>query len=261
MEREVEEIICDSIQDIPSIDKIKGLSRNKTMKVVFGKGIQRKRESIGNQWKKELNDFQIGIHTQNPEINIARLISDNEIIDHQDFFEKCAKDYRSLAKRLINELAQHLEIEINPDSPLDSFNFLKRREHRPEKNIIENWRYYVHGFHCCFENIKTEQVIEVSLVNGLEFGALDPYFFTGFIKSTPDHKPLPVEIFEDYADGVRILDKMEEIGKFEKVNGIYEGRFDSVVVDRDKVEVRIYKPEIKKEKDSIFKRLYRRTEK
>jgi len=257
LEREVEEIKCDSIQDIPSIDKLNGLSRNKTMRVVFGKGILRKRESIGNQWKKKLNDFQIGIHLQNPEINIARLISDKEIIDHQDFFEKCAKDYRNLAKRLINELAQHLEIEINPDSPLDSFNFLKRREHRPEKNFIEDWRYYVHGFHCCFENIKTGQVIEVSLVNGLEFGALDPYFFTGFVKSTPDYKPLPIEIFEDYADGVRILEKMEEIGKFEKVNGIYEGRFDTVVTDRDKVEVRIYKPEIETTKDSTLKRIIR----
>jgi hypothetical protein len=257
LEREVEEIKCDSIQDIPSIEKINGLSRNIIMKVVFGKGIIRERESIGNQWKKKLNDFQIGIHTQKPEINIARLISDKEIIDHQDFFEKCAKDYRNLAKRLINELAQHLEIEINPDSPLDSFNFLKRREHRPKKNIIEDWRYYVHGFHCCFENIKTGQVIEVSLVNGLEFGALDPYFFTGFVKSTSGYKPLPIEIFEDYADGVRILEKMEEIGKFEKVNGIYEGRFDTVVTDRDKVEVRIYEPEIETTKDSILKRIIR----
>ena len=111
MEREVEEIKCDSIQDIPSIDKINGLSRNKTLKVVFGKRILRKRGSIGNQWKKELNDFQIGIHTQNPEINIARLISDKEIVDHQDFFEKCAKDYRDLATRLINKLANQLGIE------------------------------------------------------------------------------------------------------------------------------------------------------
>ena len=257
MERELEEIVCETIQDIPSIDRINGLSRNKTMKVVFGKDILSKRESIGNQWKKELNDFQIGIHMQNPEINIARLISDTEIVDCQDFFENCARDYRNLAKRLINELTIH--IEINPDSPLESFNFLKRREYRPKKNIINDWRYFVHGFHCGFENIKTGQMIEVSLVNGMEYGALDPYFFTGFIKSTPDYKPIPVEIFEDYADGVRILEKMEEIGKFEKVNGIYEGRFDTVVTDRDKVEVRIYKPDINTTKDSIFKRIFRRT--
>lgn len=257
MEREVEEIKCDSIQDIPSIDKIKGLSRNKTMKVVFGKGILRKRESIGNQWKKELNDFQVGIHTQNPEINIARLISDKEIVDHQDFFEKCAKDYRDLATRLINKLANQLGIEIDPESPMDSFNFLKRSEHRPQKDKVDNWRYYIHGAHCCFDNIKTGQVIEVSLVNGLEFGALDPYFFTGFIKSTPDYQPLPVAIFEDYADGVRILEKMEEIGKFEKINRTYEGFFDTVVADREKVEVKIYKPEIETTKDSTLKRIIR----
>jgi hypothetical protein len=258
LERELEEIKCERIQDIPSIDRIIGLSRNKTMKVLFGKEILRKRESIGNQWKEELSDFQIGIHTQNPEINIARLISDNEIVDHQDFFENCAKDYRDIATRLINKLANHLGIEIDPESPLDSFNHLKSSEHRPQNDLVDNCRYYIHGFHCCFENIKTGQVIEVSLVNGLEFGALDPYFFTRFIKSTPDYKPLPIEIFEDYADGVRILEKMEEIGKFEKIYGNYEGRFDTVVSDRVKVEVPIYKPEVEIKKDSFFKRIFRR---
>jgi len=261
LERELVEIKCETIQDIPSIDRINQLSRNKTIKVVFGKEILRKRESIGNQWKKELNDFQIGIHTQNPEINIARLISDAEIVDHKDFFENCAKDYRILATRLINKLANQLGVEIDPESPLDSFNYLKRSEHRPQKDLIDNWRYYVHGFHCCFENIKTGQVIEVSLVNGLEFGALDPYFFTEFIKLTPDYKPLPVEIFEDYADGVRILEKMEEIGKFEKINGNFEGRFDTVVSDREKVEVPIYQPEVELTKGSIFKRIFRRKSK
>ena len=48
------------------------------------------------------------------------------------------------------------------------------------------------------------QLIEVPLVFSLEFGDLDPYFFTKYIKSTSDYKPLPVEIYEDYADGVRI---------------------------------------------------------
>jgi hypothetical protein len=258
LERELEEIKCEALQDIPSIDRINGLSRNKTMKVVFGKEVLRKRESIGNQWKRKLNDFQIGIHTQNPEINIARLISDTEIVDHQVFFENCAKDYRYLATKLINKLANQLGIEIDPESPLDGFNYLKKSEYNPQNELVDNWRYFVHGFHCCFENIKTRQVIEVSLVNGLEFGALDPYFFTGFIKSTPDYKPLPVDIFEEYADGVRILEKMEEIGKFEKVNANYEGRFDTVVSDREKVEVKIYKPEFKTTKNSFFKRVFRR---
>ena len=115
MERELKVIKCDSIQDIPSIDKINGLSRNKTMKVVFGKEILRNKESIGNQWKKELNNFQIGIHLQKPEIRIARLISDTEIVNHQAFFENCAKDYRVLATRLIYKLANQLGIEIDPE--------------------------------------------------------------------------------------------------------------------------------------------------
>jgi hypothetical protein len=105
---------------------------------------------------------------------------------------------------------------------------------------IERWRYYVHGFHCGFENTETGQLIEVALVFGLEFGDLDPDFFSKFIKSTPNYKPIPVDIFEDYADGVRIIDKMVSLGKFEKISSNIENHYGVVVTDRPKVKIKSY---------------------
>jgi hypothetical protein len=82
--------------------------------------------------------------------------------------------------------------------------------------------------------------MEVPLVFGLEFGDLDPYFFTKFIKSTPSYKPLPVDIFEDYADGVRINEKMISLGKFEKISSNVGNHYGTVVTDRKKVEIKSY---------------------
>lgn len=232
-----ETIECHSEKDIPTIEELHKLPRNKTLTVVFGKDILDKKTATVKHWNLELKDFNIGIDINQPSIHLTRLISDDEIIEHQDFFEQCAKDYRDLSKQLIYKLANHLNIEISPEAPLNGFLSIKGEN---QKRTFDNWEYHVHGHHCCFENLSSKQIIEVSLIHGLEFGALDPYFFIRFINTTPDYKPLPLEIYHDEAVGRKILKKMEEIGKFEKINAIYKNRYSTVVTDREKIPVQTY---------------------
>lgn len=238
MDRITDIITIHSIEQIPTIQVIKKIPRNRILKIVFEEEVQNERESIGQQMKKELVGFQVGIHTIDSEINIRKLITEQEIEDNQDFFEQCAKDYRQLGEELFFRLVKELELELNTDFPLQTFNGLKNGKRSNGK--MEEWNYHVHGFHCGFENIKTYQNIEVPLVFGLEFGDLDPYFFTNYIKSTPKYNPLPVDIFEDYADGARIIEKMISIGKFEKINSNVGEKYGVVVKDRKKVEIKSY---------------------
>lgn len=239
-----------SSDQIPSLHSIKEISRDITIKIIFEGAIQKEREIIGKKLKSELNGFQVSIHTIKPEINIARLITDEEIEIHQDFFENCAKDYRELGEKLIFKLAEKLETIINPDCPWVTFNELKRDKRQIGK--IDEWRYYLHGFHCGFKNKKTGQLIEVPLVFSLEFGDLDPYFFSNYIKSTSSYRPLPVKIYEDYADGKRIIDKMLLIGKFEKINSNFGNHFGIVVTDRIKVEIKEFQVENKPKRKFNF---------
>ena len=133
---------------------------------------------------------------------------------------------------------EKLDLKLDKDFPMNTFNELKRDKRQIGK--VENWKYFVHGFHCGFENNKTGQLIEVPLVFGLEFGDLDPYFFSKFIKSTPKYRPLPVDIFEDYADGERIIEKMISLGKFERISSNVGNHYGIVVTDRQKVEIKSY---------------------
>jgi len=239
MKRKTEIIKCDTIESIPTVETVSQLPRSKELKIVFGDKIQAYREKIGNHFKESLKGFQVGIHMLEPEINICKLITDTEIDQHQDFFEECAKDYRALSESLIFELEKHLNVKINSAFPLLTFNQLKMSKQGTGKMGL--WRYFLHGFHCRFEHLKTKQLIEVSLVFGLEFGDLYPYFFSGFIKSTKDYSPLPVDINEDYADGQRIIDRMLQLGKFEKINTNMSDHFAVVVTDRPKVKIEICK--------------------
>jgi hypothetical protein len=238
LSRKTDIITINSIGQIPTLETIRKIPRDRVLKLVFENGVQDKRELVGQNFKKELPDFQIAIHTIEPEINIAKLLSDKEIEENQDFFEQCAKDYRQLSEILLYKLVDSLDLNLNKNFPMQTFNKLKGNKRQAGK--VENWRYYVHGFHCGFENTKTGQLIEVPLIFGLEFGDLDPYFFSRFIKTTPKYKPLPVEIYEDYADGVRINEKMISLGKFERINSNVENHYGIVVADRQKVEINLY---------------------
>jgi hypothetical protein len=238
LNRTTDIITINSVGQIPTLDTIRSIPRERTIKLVFEKEVQSQREAIGQNLKNELAGFQVGIHTIEPEINIAKLITGKEIEDNQDFFEQCAKDYRQLGEELLHKLVNKLDLKLNKDFPMQTFNELKRDGRSNGK--VEGWNYYVHGFHCHFVNIKTKQKIEVPLVFGQEFGDLDPYFFSIFIKSTPKYKPMPVDIFEDYADGVRINERMLSLGKFERISSNVGNHYGIVVADRQKVEIKSY---------------------
>jgi hypothetical protein len=238
MERKIEKIICTSLASMPTIEQIQTIPRNIQLILEFGGNIVKQRENFGNQLKEQLNNFQVDISEQAPLINIAKLITDEEIEANQDFFEKCAKDYGMLAKKLIFELASAFNLSINK-YPWLTFNPLKR-ELEKQRGKMGDWNFYLHGIHCAFENKKTGQYIEVLLVFGHEFGDLDPYFFSLYIKSTKEYQPLPTEIFEDYADGKRIIERMLTLGKFEKINSNISHHYGVAVTDRYKTPIDTY---------------------
>ena len=102
------------------------------------------------------------------------------------------------------------------------------------------WKYFFHGFHCAFTNNETKQYIEVPLTYGEEYGELDPYFFSKFIKSTLKFHPLPIKIYNDFSDGLRILTVMEKIGKFEKVKSNLKGKEGFILKNRVKKKINVY---------------------
>lgn len=79
MERKIDIISIEKLEKVPTHESIKMIPRERTMRLVFEKSVLNKRESVGQKLKNQLAGFQIGIHTIEPEINIAKLLTDQEI--------------------------------------------------------------------------------------------------------------------------------------------------------------------------------------
>ncbi|NRB50218.1 MAG: hypothetical protein HRU41_21250 [Saprospiraceae bacterium] len=229
----------EKIADIPGIDSIAQLPRGINWKFIFGAAVIDERERTGAKWKHSLPDFSIGIHTSEPIIQCLKLITDEEIIAHQDFFEQCAQDYGQLAGKLIRQLVRTFNIPFTPDFPLLSLNAYYGKKAYPTTGKMGAWEFYLHGFHCAFSHQTTDQYIEVPLTFGEEFGELDPYFFSKYILSSPEYITLPVPIFIPYEDGTRILEVMQQIGKFEEIPSNIPGRSGIIVSNRDKKKITV----------------------
>jgi len=232
MDRTIEILACDTIGALPSIQQLLAIPRDKALRVIFSPSILPVREEVGAEWKEKLPDFSVGVHRISPEINVKKLITEEEITAHAAFFEQCAKGYRNLATDLIHVLAAQLNESIDPENAMHTFGKYKRGR---QNGKMDEWNYFLHGAHCGFKNVRTGQKIEVYLITSLEFGVLDPFFFVDFIKTTASFQPLPVAMYDDYADGHRILEKMVALGIFERIQPLLEGYEEIVVRDRSKV--------------------------
>ncbi len=242
LERTIHIISAAAPDQLPGLDEISNIPRQRKLKIVFEESVRHLRKSYGEDLEKLLPDFQIAIHNTEHEINICKLITYEEIEKNQLFFLQCAKDYRSLGTALITRLIETKRITLNTDFPFLSLNKFKNIR-RNYSGKVDDWDYFFHGYHCGFQHKKTKQKIEVPYMFGMEFGDLDPYFFSIFIKSTPEYQPLPIEIFDDFDDGKKILDVMLSLGYLEKIHSNIEHYSGTVVKDRDKVDIKVFNPE------------------
>lgn len=241
MEKIIHSINIKSAEELPRMEDIIRRPRHQQIKIIFEPSVLHLRESYDEDLKKKLTNYLITNDTIEPEINISKLISDEEVILNKVFFTQCAKDYGDLGNQLVQLFCKEKNIELNKEFPSSTFNNLKDRKNQSGK--VDNWKYFIHGFHCHFKNIKTGQEIEVPFMFGMEFGTLDPYFFVQFIKSTPQYNPLPTDIYQDYSDGRRILDVLLNLGLLEKINSNLGGHTGIVVKDREKVKINNLDPE------------------
>ncbi|OJJ14423.1 hypothetical protein BKI52_42325 [marine bacterium AO1-C] len=166
-------------------------------------------------------------------------LTPQDVKTHQNFFEQCAKDYRVLAEKLIRQLAIHLNQPFNEELPLATLNPYGQRGY-VQFGEMDGWRYFFHGYHCNFKHKITQQDIEVPLSFGLEFGILDPWFFARYICSTPDYQPLSLNMKNEFADGLVVIEKMLKLGLYEQVNANTQGHSGTVVADRQKVKVKVF---------------------
>jgi hypothetical protein len=97
-------------------------------------------------------------------------------------------EYRELGKKLMYQLGQKYELDINKQEEFDVL-ISKSNSLIPRKGeLTKKWNYSFHGSECGFYNKKYQQRVEVVLSNPPEFGHLDAWFVMAFMESTAIYK-------------------------------------------------------------------------
>lgn len=78
-----------------------------------------------------------------------------------------------------------------------------------QENLSDSWWFDVHGEHCLFKHLPTEQALEVSLGDKDSLGNLDPYFFYNFLKTTDSLKHLTEYFRNPFNDMINFFKELE----------------------------------------------------
>ncbi|HEX8330920.1 MAG TPA: hypothetical protein VF629_25535 [Hymenobacter sp.] len=132
-----------------------------------------------------------------------------------------AMDERAvLARHLINKVLletsqpELAEIEAGNYDCIQNSEILNR-----EAALSGNWYFDVHGEHCLFVNIVTNQELEVSLGNDNFLENLDPYFFYKFLATTKKYQHLAVHFVSPFREMLFLFEELEKQGMLKRLYG------------------------------------------
>lgn len=134
-------------------------------------------------------------------VSILERVHRDDVIKMEEALLLAAKHFRDTATALAHALAKHNQVPVG-----------RLLEYADDLEPFDSkWAIYFHGPHCLFEHEDTGQSVEVNLLFGEEFGALDPYFFQQYINTTAE-LTYPTGLNSDFHDPAWAMDIMEERG-------------------------------------------------
>lgn len=208
-------ITCHHLADIPAAQQIKRLATDEHYLVLQFppqlKGINI--DSLISQLSKQLPDHSVhytAFRDHSSWIVIKKVIDKALIQENAELIVSALERYAAKARQLVPRLAQHIYLSI--DQLTQPWKFRLRHKLLTGK-LDAQWEYYYHGEQVQFKNRHTGQVVEVRLVNfGNHKALLDPYFFTNYIRTTPEEAHVAALLGGDYHNAERVIAVLFEEG-------------------------------------------------
>jgi hypothetical protein len=136
-------------------------------------------------------------------VTVLKVIDERVVLGSLPLFLAAIRDFSDTADRLCRGLAA--AHRFGPEE-------LLARGEEIEEGRVDGWSYYFHGQECCFTGQETGQVVDVQLKFGDEFGVLDPYFLSRFIRTTPAHREAARLLRDNFHDACRVLEVLHARG-------------------------------------------------
>jgi hypothetical protein len=162
-----------------------------------------------NERKRQVGQIIRGVS----HITLLRVISRSVVLANVDAIVEAARLFRVVATDLMERLARKLGAPTSQFSDDPMF----WRIYGQQGRLDEQWDYFFHGYECGFRNRRTGQDVEVRLGFPGEFGALDPYFFAKFVRSTPEVETVANLFPDSFHDPCCALEILHEVGHLQIV--------------------------------------------
>jgi hypothetical protein len=124
-------------------------------------------------------------------------------------------DFESLAQQLLDKVLSETIQNEREEVLQGNLDFL---ENTDTGELVDNWTFEIHGEHCDFTNIDSNQTLTICIgLNSLKF--IDPHFFYNFLKTNKKHKKLISEFPDSFGSVYLLFQQMEELSLLKKVEG------------------------------------------
>jgi hypothetical protein len=152
-------------------------------------------------------------------IFILPSIHNDRILQKKLELYECAKAFRLDANYLMGLMADTFGIDLQT---LDGWEELKQKKSSKQRGKLnEQWNYYLHGAECQFENVNTNQVVEVIVLTKPEFGYLDCYFFYKYMSTTERFKNLSTFFGNEYQNICKAIDLLAFEGVLTRIDDLF----------------------------------------
>ena|SRR6218665_3362512 len=102
---------------------------------------------------------------------------------------KAIISFNKKANELIKILADRYDLDLTSENPFGKL--LSRRNNLWKGELPDNWTYQFHGSSCKFENIVTKQHLDISIIHGTNYKAINNFFLQKYIETTEELKYIP----------------------------------------------------------------------
>ena len=191
------------IKEPLEIKKVKNLL-NENESLVFALTEQTFNRNYVVDLQKELPDYVVSEIKWMNKLYIVPSISTKTVLENLNRFYKCIELFDKTAHYLMNLMADTFNIDLNNSSEL--YDLKRNRSDKQRGNINDEWKYHFHGKGCSFTNIKTEQFLDVQIINGIEFGELDTYYLMKFIQTTESLKEMSLILNDESNNMQKVIE-------------------------------------------------------
>jgi hypothetical protein len=132
------------------------------------------------------------------------------------FTYQTARKFKEEACELMGRLCRLAKVDVS--DPDRNIIFRQNYGKQQEQSLDDQWSFCLHGAECRFTDQESGRELEVIIVNGDQFGALDFFFFSKYLKQEFGTNVFLRPFVDDKTEIEHLLKRLYEEGQLTKLD-------------------------------------------